>query len=142
MADDRQQRVAAIRERLRSDGRRWTVVKCALVEALIDSCGHLSARELHERLAGRYPQTDHSTVYRTLHALADAGVVHTLGRPGRVRYGLADRPHHHAICAQCDAVAEIPAGEVHGLLDATETRTGFCFSGQSLTLAGRCANCG
>lgn len=134
-------RLAEIRARVRADGRRWTVAKCAIVEALLAGSGHLSPREIHATVLIRHPQIDQSTVYRALQTLAEARVVHALDRRGEARYGLTDRPHHHAVCAGCGRDAEIPAATAHGLLAEAESTTGFRFGAESLTLLGHCAAC-
>ena len=139
--DDRV-RMDAIRDQIRAGGRRWTIAKGAIVEALLAGAGHLSAQQIHEDMGKRYPNIDPSTVYRALLTLADEGVVHTLDQPGEARYGLADEPHHHAICGRCGLEAEIPAAAVSRLLTAAGAATGFQFGRESVTLTGRCASCG
>jgi len=138
--DDRV-RVDAIRDQIRAAGRRWTIAKGAIVEALLAGPGHLSPQRIHEIIVKQYPQIDPSTVYRALLTLADEGVVHTLDQPGEARYGLADEPHHHAICGGCGRQAEIPATAVARLLTAAGAVTGFQFNRDSVTLTGRCEDC-
>jgi Fe2+ or Zn2+ uptake regulation protein len=135
------QRLDAIRDQLRCDGRRWTVAKSEIVQALLIAQAHLSARRLHEQLVSRYPQMDLSTVYRTLRALVQSGVVHSLNDGSETRYGLADRAHHHVICADCGSLAEIPAAALDGVLATAESQTGYRLAGQSMTLAGCCGAC-
>ncbi|WP_432838149.1 Fur family transcriptional regulator [Dactylosporangium sp. CA-092794] len=139
--DDRQ-RVDRIRDQVRAGGRRWTVAKGAIVDVLLDRDGHLSTQEIHEAVAARYPQVDRSTIHRVLLALADEGLVHVLGQHGEARYGLADRPHHHAVCAGCGRVAEIPAEVMRRLIDTAGDAVGYRFDAGSLTLTGRCGRCG
>ena len=139
-AEDRG-RLDAIRDRLRSGGRRWTVAKGAVIEALLAEGGHLSAQQIHQSVAARYPQIDRSTVHRVVLVLADEHVVHALGQHGEARYGLADRPHHHVLCAGCGDVAEVPGDVVEPLLAAANAATGYRFDGHGLTLTGRCTRC-
>ncbi|WP_161952721.1 Fur family transcriptional regulator [Actinoplanes sp. TFC3] len=141
MTEVDQRRLDAIRDQLRCDGRRWTVAKSELVQAMLAAEAHLSARGLHEQLVSRYPQMDLSTVYRTLRALAESGVVHSLNDGSQTRYGLADRAHHHVLCADCGSLAEIPAAALDRLLATAESQTGYRFAGQSMTLAGCCGAC-
>lgn len=138
---DHGDRLAAIRARVRADGRRWTVAKSAIVEALLIGPGHLSAREIHCAVLARCPQIDQSTIYRALQTLASSQVVHALDRRGEARYGLTDRPHHHAVCSGCGRDAEIPAATAHELLTRAESTTGFRFGADSLTLLGYCTAC-
>ena len=141
MADDSQDRLNAIREQVRASGRRWTFAKNAIVATLLDTQGHLSPRHIHEILLLRHPHLDQSTVYRALQVLAGEGIVHHLERPGEARYGLAERPHHHVVCADCGNITEVADDQVRELLMLIGSRTGFSFAGQSLTLTGRCETC-
>jgi Fe2+ or Zn2+ uptake regulation protein len=134
-------RLDAIRDRVRAQGRRWTVAKGAIIETLLVHQGHLSAQQIHEAVAARFPQIDRSTVHRVLLALAAEHLVHVLGQHGTARYGLADRPHHHAVCAGCGDVAEIQADLVYRLVDEAGAAVGYRFDHDSLTLTGHCARC-
>ncbi|MEU4421040.1 transcriptional repressor [Actinoplanes sp. NPDC024001] len=135
-------RLEAVRDQVRAGGRRWTIAKGAVVEALIGTEGHLSAQQVHDRVIERFPQIDRSTVHRVLLTLADEHVVHVLGRQGEARYGMADRPHHHAVCARCGQEAEIPASVISPALAAAATATGFSFEDGGITLTGLCGGCG
>jgi Fe2+ or Zn2+ uptake regulation protein len=135
------ERLDTIREHVRARGRRWTIAKDAVVEALIDTDTHLSAQQVHERIGARFPQIDRSTVHRVLLGLADEHVVHVLGRQGEARYGMADRPHHHALCTGCGREAEISAETIAPALTAAAGATGFSFDTGTLTLTGLCAGC-
>ncbi|MEU4160478.1 transcriptional repressor [Actinoplanes sp. NPDC026670] len=135
------ERLAAVRERVRAGGRRWTIAKGAIVEALIGHGGHLSVQEVHDEITTRFPQIDRSTVHRVLLTLADEHVVHVLGRQGEARYGMADQPHHHAVCARCGHEAEIPASAVAPALAAAAEATGFAFDSVGITLTGICGDC-
>ncbi|XVV13975.1 Fur family transcriptional regulator [Actinoplanes sp. CA-131856] len=134
-------RLDAVREHVRAQGQRWTVAKAAVVEVLLGTDGHLSALQVHERIVERLPQIDRSTVHRILLGLADEHVVHVLGRQGEARYGMADHPHHHVVCADCGREAEIPSAAITPALAAASEATGFSFDASSITLTGRCANC-
>jgi Fur family transcriptional regulator, ferric uptake regulator len=138
---DSEDRLEAIRCQVRARGRRWTIAKSVIVEVLLDAPGHLSARHLHAAVPERFPQIEQSTIYRALRTLAEEDVVHAFDRRGEARYGLSDRPHHHAVCGGCGQDAEIPAAAISGLLDAAAERTGFRFDGESLTVVGRCPSC-
>ncbi len=134
-----QERLEAVRARVRAGGRRWTVAKGAIVETLIGHRGHLSVQEVHDEVTARFPQIDRSTVHRVLLTLSDEHVVHVLGRQGEARYGMADHPHHHAVCSRCGHEAEIPAAVVAPALAAAGEVTGFRFG--SITLTGTCPDC-
>ncbi|GAA0546179.1 transcriptional repressor [Paractinoplanes ferrugineus] len=134
-------RLSAVRDQVRAAGRRWTVAKGAVVEALLATDEHLSVQQAHDQVSARFPQIDRSTVHRILLALADEHVVHILGRQGEARYGMADLPHHHAICSHCGNEAEIPAAAIAPALASATAATGFTFDSSSVTLTGLCEKC-
>lgn len=126
-------------ERLHATGRRRTTARRLVLQALAEADGHLSAADVHIRLADSSPLSL-STVHRTLATLADHGLVHALGQPGEARYGLADRPHHHGVCDGCGRTVEIPATALADLLPRLEEATGFVLT-PGLTLTGHCPDC-
>ncbi|MBU2667114.1 transcriptional repressor [Actinoplanes bogorensis] len=134
-------RVDAVRDLVRANGKRWTIAKGAVVEALVGADEHLSVQQVHETIAARFPQIDRSTVHRILLALAEEHVVHVLGRQGEARYGMADEPHHHAVCARCGRETEIPAKVIAPALSKATAATGFTFATTSITLTGLCETC-
>lgn len=136
-----QHRLDAIRDQVRAGGRRWTVAKSAIVTALLDADRHLSVRRIHQAVLPRYPEIDQSTIYRVVQTLAEEHVIHAVEHGGKVRYGLSDRPHHHAVCARCGQDADLPAQTMRGLLTEAETETGFRFDGQPQSLLGLCPRC-
>jgi Fur family transcriptional regulator, ferric uptake regulator len=81
-----------------------------------------------------------ATVYRTLKALADEGLIGAVNLPGHnTRYELAAvHHHHHFVCKQCQKVFDVHAcpGDLGGLAPK-----GFTVEDHDLTLYGRCGEC-
>jgi Fe2+ or Zn2+ uptake regulation protein len=73
--------------------------------------------------------------------LVDKGVAHVLPYPGEARYGLADSPHHHAVCHACGAVVEIPARALSRVVAAAERSSSFQLADSGQALFGRCPDC-
>jgi len=126
---------------------RFTRGRKAVVEALAESHGPLSAAELTEVLAAEVPL---SSLYRTLAVLEEAGVVsHHLGAKGLTRYELAEwlsGHHHHLVCVVCGSVSdiEIPRQEelrVQALVDEIAAIASFSPTDHALEIEGRCARC-
>jgi Fur family transcriptional regulator, ferric uptake regulator len=107
----------------------------------------LSAEDL--RLAE--PSLPYSSIYRTLAALIQAGVVRRLtGIDGNARFELSEavsgEHHHHLACADCGAMEALvlPAGVETGLEQAAAAvrRSGrFAVESHQVELIGRCAAC-
>jgi Fe2+ or Zn2+ uptake regulation protein len=132
-------------DRLRAEGGRVTTARRAVLASLLDpepDRGHLTAEDIAAHVQAHHPDIHLSTIYRTLEALEEIGLVsHVHLGHGPSTYHLTDRPHHHAVCRVCGAVVELPAGA----LDAVERRLrrdhGFTLEAEHFALVGRCAAC-
>ena len=94
---------STIMESLREVGYRLTPQRMLIVSIIHDSKDHITAEEIHNRVALQYPCVDISTVYRTLQLLKKLHLVSEtdLGG-GSVQYELsAGSRHHHLVCRQC-----------------------------------------
>lgn len=133
-------RVRGAIDRLRATGHRRTIGRRLVLQTLAEADGHLAAADVHARLVDAHPTLNLSTVHRTLVTLADSGLIHVLAQPGQARYGLADQPHHHAVCAGCGRTSEVPAADLADLLPRLEEATGLVLA-PGLTLTGYCPDC-
>ena len=75
--------------------------------------------------------------------LVEQGVLHALTVEGGVStYGLAERPHHHAVCTNCGTIIEVPAQRLSTALEHAIEGSSFTLSEQAgLTLHGLCPDC-
>lgn len=132
-----------IANRLQVSGYRLTPARQAIVEALLDIEGHVSADDLVEVVHGRAPQVGRMTVYRTLDLLSTLG----LARPvyqgtGAAHYILlADGHHHHLVCSVCDVVIEFDDCVLTEVERMLGERFQFEVQGHLLEFYGRCQNC-
>jgi Fur family ferric uptake transcriptional regulator len=139
--------VERIGELLRARGLRRTAPRIAVLATLEPVHGHLSVAEIHQRLLGSNPADgaapDVATVYRTVTTLVDLGVLHALTVGGGVTtYGLAEDPHHHAVCIRCGTIIEVPAQRLSSALEHAIEGSSFTLSERAgLTLHGLCPDC-
>ncbi|WP_282203297.1 Fur family transcriptional regulator [Kitasatospora fiedleri] len=128
------------RRLLREGGSRCTEPRVRVLEAVRSHGGHLTATEIHARVAAGGRRIDLSTVYRTVERLVGLGLLHSLrGLGGELAFGMAGEPHHHALCTGCGAVAEFPVALLDDGLSAAAAHTGFRV--ETLVLSGRCPTC-
>ena len=137
--------VERIGELLRSRGLRRMPSRIAVLSVLEPHDGHLSVAEIHQRIhdatvADQRP--DLATVYRTVTTLVDQGVLHALAIEGVTTYGIAEKPHHHAVCTACGTIIEVPATRLTSALEHAIEGSSFTLSEQAgLTLHGLCPDC-
>ncbi|HAX81117.1 MAG TPA: transcriptional repressor [Actinobacteria bacterium] len=129
--------IAALRER----GWRITAARLAVCRVVAElHAEHLTAPGIAASLAG---EVDQSTVYRTLEALEESGILsHTHLGHGPAVYHLADEDRHqHLICEVCGEVTELDAAVVGEALQAITRATGFFPDASHFALSGRCRRC-
>jgi Fur family transcriptional regulator, ferric uptake regulator len=136
----------SIERALRAGGHRVTVQRSKILTALRHARGHLTADAIHERVTAAEPHAaiSLSTVYRTLEALRDAGLVVQLetGTGAAVFEWAHERgPHHHLVCRDCGAVGEVSSDAVERLAEEIRHESGFEPEIRHLGITGRCAGC-
>jgi Fe2+ or Zn2+ uptake regulation protein len=94
--------------RLRDAGMRATRPRLAVIRALRALGGHQTADEVHAHLARNDISHSRMSVYNSLVALADAGLVRRadVGR-GAMTYEEAGAWHHHFVCRRCGQVSDV-----------------------------------
>ena len=134
-------------ELLRSRGLRRMPSRIAVLAALEPVDGHLSVADIHQRILDAAPDggqaPDLATVYRTVTTLVEQDVLHALAMEGGVTtYGLAEKPHHHAVCTRCGTIIEVPAQRLSTALEHAIEGSSFTLTEQAgLTLHGLCPDC-
>jgi Fur family ferric uptake transcriptional regulator len=127
---------------LRAQGHRITTARRAVIQALLRAEHGLTTGEIAAAIEATQPDTHLSTVYRTLEALEEAGVVvHIHGASGGVAYQLADRPHQSAECDTCGLVIELPVDILDGVARELRASHDFELDTGHFPLLGRCADC-
>ena len=98
----------ALDDRLRQAGLRATRPRLAVHRALDSLGGHRSADEIYERVLANGDTLSRASVYNSLAALADAGLVlHADAGPGRALFETTTVWHHHAVCRICGQVSDV-----------------------------------
>ncbi|GAA2400819.1 hypothetical protein GCM10010191_05030 [Actinomadura vinacea] len=128
--------------RLRAAGLSPTPRRRRVLEALAVQRRPVGAHELYVELTRRGHRVGVSTVYRTLSALADAGLVHVFVRDSETRYRLcAPGRHYHLVCRRCGGVQEHPAGDDGDWLDGVTAAGGFRPDPHQIEVQGVCGRC-
>jgi Fur family ferric uptake transcriptional regulator len=129
---------------LRAKGRRLTRQRQLIWETFTaEPERHLSAEDVVERVRGRLPHVNPSTVYRTLELLVDEGLLLRTDLGGdRAYYEPArEHAHHHLVCERCGAVQHLHEEELGDLRQRIHAGSGFQLGAGEITLFGVCAAC-
>jgi Fe2+ or Zn2+ uptake regulation protein len=132
-----------VRARLNARGERMTKPRLAVLGVLVEDGRHLSAEEVVAAVAERDPAVHRATVYRTLDALADLGVVqHVHLSHGATAYHLVrDSSHVHLQCTACHSIQDVPLDALAGVAGTIEGEYGFRVDVGHVALSGTCAGC-
>lgn len=130
---------------LSGEGYRITNARRAVCEVLASSHDeHLSAADIYSRAKAQTgTRLDRSTVYRTLEALEDSGLLtHShLGHGPSVYHLAEDGGHQHLVCLRCGKTFTLPEDETRRLVESIARSTGFVLDASHFALSGLCVDC-
>ncbi|MGV0745767.1 Fur family transcriptional regulator [Mycolicibacterium sp. XJ870] len=122
---------------------RSTRQRAAIADLLNETEGFRSAQELHDELRRRGQGIGLTTVYRTLQAMATAGVVDTLRTDtGESVYRrCSDDHHHHLVCRACGSTVEVSGRDVETWAADVAREHGFSDVSHTIEIFGVCGEC-
>jgi Fur family ferric uptake transcriptional regulator len=129
---------------LRARGGRVTATRRATIDVLLAGGDHrhLSAEDVATEVRRRLPDVAESTIYRTLSALEDLGVVtHVHLDHGPSTFHLTEQAHRHLVCRLCHSVTEVPTYEFVELSRRLDEVYGFAMSTEHFAIVGECRAC-
>ncbi|MFM8978891.1 MAG: Fur family transcriptional regulator [Planctomycetia bacterium] len=127
---------------LRAAGLSVTAPRVAILGALQGACDHPSPEVLHGRLRRVRPDLSLGTVYKALHAFAEAGLVHEVSVAGENsrRFDANLDEHHHLVCTQCHEVRDLYDPQLDRV-PLPRLATGFAAQRLMVHVLGRCPAC-
>lgn len=120
---------------------KMTPQRAAILAFLEGNESHPSAEDIFEAVSAEYPMMSLATVYNTIEALKERGLLWELSIDDeRKRYDPNTKLHHHLICGVCRKVVDI---HMEFDLDVPEDRAqGFEITGRHVEFYGICPECG
>jgi Fur family transcriptional regulator, ferric uptake regulator len=125
-------------------GQRSTRQRRAVLAALAQDPDFTSAQALHQQLLERGERIGLTTVYRTLHALASAGLVDTVREgAGQQRFRARPTPEHqhYLVCRQCGNNQPVTSTAVECWARTVARDLDFAEVEHVIELTGICADC-
>lgn len=132
------------REHIQKAGLRRTAQRDLILEIFLRTEEHLTSEDLYFLVHREDPTVGHTTVYRTLKLLTEAGLAR------EVRFGdnktyyehhFKHEHHDHMICTECGKVLEFFSPQIEDLQDQMADKFGFRPTHHSLRMWGICADC-
>lgn len=127
---------------LRARGFRMTPQRMAILHVLHHEGTHLSPAQVYKKARVELPGLTEPTVYRTLEFLADNGLVRpSYTANGHLTYEITGNAHHHMVCRNCGAEAEVEHLLLESLYRLLETTSGYRSIDSHVTFFGLCPKC-
>ena len=121
---------------------RMTSQREIILKELQESCQHLTADELYERVKKFMPRISLATVYRNLETLSEAGIIGKLEISGRQKRFDSDvHPHDHIYCLECHRVDNIEFDRNLVNPAAVASNKGYRITGYRVEFKGICSSC-
>lgn len=131
-------------EHIQKAGLRRTGQRDLILEIFLRTEEHLTSEDLYWLVQKQDPSVGHTTVYRTLKLLTEAGLAR------EVRFGdnktyyehhYNHEHHDHMICTECGKVIEFFSPEIEEMQDKMADKFGFRPTHHSLRMWGLCREC-
>lgn len=131
-------------EHIQKTGLRHTAQRDLILDIFLRTEDHVSSEDLYWLVHKEDSSVGHTTVYRTLKLLTDAG----LAREVRFGDGKSYYEHHynqehhdHMICTECGKVVEFFSPEIESLQESVAAQFGFKLTHHSMRILGLCEDC-
>jgi Fe2+ or Zn2+ uptake regulation protein len=121
-------------------GLRVTSQRFCIMEYLLREKAHTTADAIFQAINQSDPRASRATVYNSLNALSDAGLVREIALDGRATLFDSNlHQHHHFICEHCGAVEDVEWFDMPKLGRAA--LAGRRIREIDVVLRGTCRNC-
>ncbi|MEL6352228.1 MAG: Fur family transcriptional regulator [Cyanobacteria bacterium J06627_28] len=132
---------AEIIETLKAKKLRVTPQRFAVYANLLGREDHPTAEQLLKDLNKDVPTASQATLYSSLQALRNAGLIRDVRiEEGVCRYDANVGLHHHFRCNSCGAIEDV-AWENFQQVDAEQLRPGLTVESYEVTIRGVCDRC-
>ncbi len=126
---------------LKSKGLRVTPQRFAVYSNLLNRQDHPTAEQILVSLNQNSPTSSQATIYSSLQALRDVGLVReVLLEEGVCRYDANVSSHHHFRCKKCGCIEDIPWEQVEDVRFKA-LRPGLTVEQYEVTVQGVCDRC-
>jgi Fur family ferric uptake transcriptional regulator len=111
-------------DRCQTLGMRLSRQRRYILELLWHEEGHLSAREIYDRLNRQGKEIGHTSVYQNLEALSDQGIIECIERSDGRLYGNISDAHSHVNCLDTAQILDVHVTLPPEVIQQVEAQTG------------------
>ena len=111
--------------RCQSLGMRVSRQRRLILELLWQDQGHLSARQIYDRLNQNGQTVGHTSIYQNLEALSNQGIIECLDRSGGRLYGNISHSHSHVHSLDTEQILDVSVELPPHLIAEIEAQTGI-----------------
>ncbi|MBW4484025.1 MAG: transcriptional repressor [Tildeniella torsiva UHER 1998/13D] len=126
-------------ERCQALGMRLSRQRRYILDLLWQHQGHLSAREIYDRLNQQGREIGHTSVYQNLDALSEQGIIECVERADGRLYGHLSDSHSHVNCLDTNEIIDIEVTLPADLIQQIEARTGVTITDYRIDFFGTTA---
>lgn len=124
------------------NGIRMTTQRAAILDEVLRADKHLTAGELFERVRRNYPTIAYGTVYRTLHLLAERGLIQEFPFGDQAsRFDKRTDRHDHVHCTICGELADVDVPIAVLARQVAADQTGYDIQEHQTVFSGVCPKC-
>ena len=130
-------------EVIRATGRRVTIQRVAVLDAIRGMEGHVPVDQVAAKVREQHPQMDLATVYRTAGLLSRLHLLNevSIGCVSHYEYASPGQRHGHMVCEHCGRTIHASTTHLDELREALLQDTGFEVHVEHLTMSGLCREC-
>ncbi len=126
----------------KTTGYRNTTQRAIILAEVESYDGHLTAGEIFERVRRQYPTIAYGTVYRTLHLLAEHGLIQELTFADQAsRFDKRVERHDHVHCTDCGIIVDVDVPVALMARHVAEEQSEFTITSHHTLFNGLCRSC-
>jgi Fur family peroxide stress response transcriptional regulator len=127
-------------ELLKEHNIKITPQRLAIIQ-LMDQHGHISVRDIYEKIKESFPSLSLATVYKNINAMMENRFINELKIVGQEnKYELAKERHSHLICRKCGEIEDLHI-DTASLTNSVPDEKEFKVEEVSIQFFGLCKKC-
>ncbi len=119
-----------------------TTQRDVILDAFLSAGEHITSDELYQMIRDQNPSIGHTTVYRTMKLLCEAGLAQERHfDDGVTRYEIEQQHHDHLVCVKCGRIIEFECRMIEASQDEIAAQYHFRVLRHRHELYGHCEEC-